>query len=86
LHLRSIVNSKLLVFAQPIDKAAIMLANPYPAITGKRLYSLFTVRITSSWTYVCFAFTIKLVLCTRDTKRAYLLAGGAICLPCSQLL
>jgi hypothetical protein len=51
LHLRSIVNNKLLVFAQPIDKAAIMLAkfiSCYTCITGKRLYSLFTVRMTSS--------------------------------------
>jgi hypothetical protein len=93
LHLRSIVNNKLLVFAQPIDKAAIMLAKfiscTYRETTLFSLYRTdykFVNLLMLSEETVCFAFTIKLVLFVRaTTKRAYLLAGGAICLPCSQL-
>jgi hypothetical protein len=42
LHLRSIVNNKLLVFAQPIDKAAIMLAKFIPCTYWETtLFSLY---------------------------------------------
>jgi hypothetical protein len=56
LHLRSIVNNKLLVFAQqPIEGGDnVGEIHTLLLITGKRLYSLFTVRITSSWTYWCY--------------------------------
>jgi hypothetical protein len=42
------VNNKFLVFAQPIEGGDNVGEKPYPAITGKRLYSLFTVWISSS--------------------------------------
>jgi hypothetical protein len=75
LHLRSILNNKLLVFAQPIDKAAIMLAKFIPCTYRETtLFSLyrtddkFVNLLMLSEETVCFAFTIKLVLFVRATR------------------